>query len=283
MATKTKTATKPALPDWQSEIAEELEKQDQRRRAAYGILFRYADGEEPTREELAFLKAAGFDDATRRREQSRFNRALLLLRKAGTRAERDATAAKLAELDSALSGKVDQLQAEIDRLTAERDNAQRHLTATRADANQRQAAVDQLRMDGLLPEFVRGQMADLRKTAANSEPARTEREAETRINVIQGVLAITDKTQRELHAQGNRLSDGTPLLLQVGKGAGREVNFAAWAKYLDELRAELPVREAELEAARKELAYFTKEEQQLRDFWLSDEIESMVSELGGDE
>jgi chromosome segregation ATPase len=279
--TTTKTASKPALPDWQSEISEELERADQRRRAAYGILFRAAGGDDLTREEIEFLKVCGFDDSARRREQPKFSRALALLQKAGTKAQREEAAAKLAQRETELTATIGGLQVEIDRLTSELTKANQQLSAVRSDVSQRAAAVEQLQSDGNLPEYVKAQLAELRKTAANSQPAAAEREAETRVRCIKAVLALTDDSQRMLHAQTARLQDGTPLVTSRvdGKVVNPRIDLSAWARYLEELRAELPQREQELESARKELKYFDREERELREFWLQPEIEAMVLEM----
>jgi chromosome segregation ATPase len=187
----------------------------------------------------------------------------------------------LAQRETELTTTIGGLQVEIDRLTSELTKANQQLSAVRSDVSQRNAAVEQLQSDGNLPEYVKAQLAELRKTAANSQPAAAEREAETRVRCIKAVLALTDDSQRMLHAQTARLQDGTPLVTSRvdGKVVNPRIDLSAWARYLEELRAELPQREQELEAARRELSYFDGEEQQLREFWLSEEIEAMVLEM----
>jgi vacuolar-type H+-ATPase subunit I/STV1 len=286
MATKTTNKGKAVLPDWQQEISEELDRADQRRRAAYAIMFRAAGGDELTREEIAFLNVTGFDEVTRRREQPKFSRALALLKKAGPKAEREAAAAQLAEREASLSATIGGLQTEIDRLTSELSKANSQLTAVRSNAQSREAAVAELRADAALPTFIRSQLDELRKAQSASEPARAEREAESRIRTIQSVMAISDNRQRELHAASVKLSDGTPLLINSikdGKLFSPEVNPTSWARYLVELQEELPLREAELAAARKEMEYFANEGDDLRDYWLSPEIEQQVLEMRGAE
>jgi hypothetical protein len=83
------------------------------------------------------------------------------------------------------------------------------------------------------------------------------------------------------HAQAQQIA-GRDLFTTVGD-RGQIVNPKVcpmkWAAYVAELRAEVPVLEAELAAADKELEVFRLEAQQLRAFYLSPEFESQLEQM----
>jgi hypothetical protein len=281
-STTTTKKGKTVLPDWETELTEQLERADQRRRAAYALMLRFAAGEEPTAEELQFLRHCGFDDSARRREEHRFARALALLRQAGTRAEREAAAAQLAGREADLTAAIARLTAEIDRLVSERTNAEADLHRVRANVARREAAVAALQAESILPEHICGQLRDIRKAESGSLPARAEREAESRIKTIRGVLALTDNQRMLLHADAVRRDGGPDMVVRQSSdrmAITPRINPTLWAEYLERLRTELPDRERELDEARRELTLFSREGEDLRNFWLSEEVESMVLEI----
>jgi hypothetical protein len=279
--TTTKTASKPALPDWQSELSEELAKQEQRSRAAMGILLGAADGSELTAEELAFLRAAGVDDSARRREVNKMQRVIALYRSAGSSAQRKAAADRLASVEADLGPIVAKAQSEIDRLQGEINKAQRDLDAARLEADRRSSAAVALTGESLLPEFVRGQLSDIAKAQSGCDASAVIRETETRLKMIAGVLKLSDAEQMKLHAQAQQ-TQGRDLFTRQGDG-GKMINPKVcpmkWAAYVADLRNEVPVLESQLAAADKQLDCFRRESADLREFWLSKEIEQQLMDL----
>lgn len=282
MPTKTKTKERPPMPDWQTEMSEELYRQEQRSRAAMALLLSAADGAELTSEELAFLRAAGIDDATRRREVARLTRVVKLYQAAGTSAQRKAAADRLALVQAELGPIVAKAQAEIDRLQGEIRKAESDLLAAKAEAERRDNAAQQLTSESVLPEFVRGQLKDNHKAESDCEASRTVRETEQRLKVIAGVLKLTDADGMKLHAQAQQMA-GRDLFTRTGDGGAMinpKVCPMKWAEYLAQLREEVPGLEAQLAAANKELEIFRREAQQLREFWLTPEIEEQLEQMG---
>ncbi len=280
MAT-TKTKAKPVMPDWQDELSEELAKQEQRSRAAMGILLAAADGSELTAEELAFLRAAGVDDSTRRRELNKMVRVVTLYRSAGTSAQRKAASDRLASVEAQLGPIVAKAQSEIDRLQGEIAKAQKDLEAARLESDRRSSAAVALTGESLLPEFVRGQLNDIAKAQSSCEAAAVVREAETRLKMIAGVLKLSDVDGMKLHAQSQQIA-GRDLFTNVGD-RGQIVNPKVcpmkWAQYIADLRNEVPTLEAELAAADKQLDCFRREAADLREFWLSKDVESQLVDM----
>ena len=277
----TKKSEKPALPNWQDELSEELAKQEQRSRAAMGILLNAADGSELTAEELAFLRAAGIDDSTRRRELTKMQRVIALYRSAGSSAQRKAAADRLASVEADLGPIVAKAQAEIDRLQGEILKAQRDLDAARLESDRRSSAAVALTGESLLPEFLRGELSDIDKAKSSCDASTVVRETETRLKMIGAVLKLSDAEQMKLHAQAQQ-TQGRDLFTREGDG-GKMINPKVcpmkWAAYVGDLRAEVPVLESQLSEADKQLDCFRRESAELREFWLSKEIESQLQDL----
>ena len=99
--------------------------------------------------------------------------------------------------------------------------------------------------------------------------------------MIAGVLKLSDVEQMKLHAQGQQY-EGRDLFTNVGDG-GKIVNPKVcpmkWAGYIAELKAEVPTLEAELAAADKQLDCFRREAADLREFWLSKDVESQLQDM----
>jgi hypothetical protein len=281
MATKTTNKGKAVLPDWQSELSEELAKQEQRSRAAMGILLNAADGSELTAEELAFLRAAGVDDSARRREVNKMTRVIALYRSAGSSAERKAAADRLASVEADLGPIVAKAQAEIDRLQGEILKAQRDLDAARLESDRRSSAAVALTGESLLPEWVRGQLSDIDKAQSGCEASTVVRETEDRLKMIGAVLKLSDVEQMKLHAQAQQ-TQGRDLFTREGDN-GKLVNPKVcpmkWAAYTADLRNEVPALETLLAEADKQLDCFRRESADLREFWLSPEIESQLQDM----
>ena len=271
----------PVVPNWQDELSEELAKQEQRSRAAMGILLAAADGSELTAEELAFLRAAGVDDSTRRRELNKMVRVVTLYRSAGTSAQRKAAADRLASVESQLGPIVAKAEAEIARLQGEIAKAQKDLDVARLESDRRSSAAVALTGESLLPEFVRGQLNDIAKAESSCEAAAVVREAETRLKMIAGVLTLADVDQMKWHATAQQIA-GRDLFTNVGD-RGQIVNPKVcpmkWSAYIADLKAEVPTLEAELAAADKQLDCFRRESADLREFWLSKDVESQLQDM----
>lgn len=277
----TKKAT-PVVPDWQDELNEELDRADQRRRAAMAIMLSAADGSELSREQLEFLRAVGFDDQQRRRELAKMSRMIQLYRTCGMSAEREAAAAELAEVEDQLVGEIQRLEGERDRLAAEAVNARELLSTKRSKVAQQQAAAAELTNNSVLPQWVIDQLSDLEKLMDNSEAAAELREVESRLKMIANVPNITDAESMMHHAKAVKLSGGPVLTVNQssdGKQIQPRINPAAWASYLASLAAEKPSLEARAAELNKELDVFRREAAALRGFWLSPEIEEQLKSL----
>lgn len=282
MATTKSKAKTVTLPDWQSELSEELDRADQRRRAAWSLMLTAADGSELSREDLDFLRVVGIDDSTRRREIGRLGRVLAAYRKAGTKAQRDAAAEQLQALETDIGSRVQQMTDEIARLQAEVENANTLLGKVRAVVQRQAAAVEELQAEGMLPDYVQGQLADIRKAENDCESARVIREAEARKRMIEGVLKLSDEKQMTLHAASVKTFDGEPLIANKssdGRMITPRVNLAVWPRYVESLRAELPVLDAAIAEANKQLDVFRREAADLRAYWLTTEVEEQLQQM----
>lgn len=278
---KAKTSDRPALSDWQTQLSEELSRQEDRNRAAMNLLLIQADGNELSSEEIAFVRAVGVTDEVRRREVNKLTRVLKLYSKSGTAKERKELAVRLAAMESQLQPVISKAEAEVARLQNEVAKARADLEAARLEADRRESAAASMTEDSLLPEFVRQQLSDIHKAQSACEASRIVRETETRLKMIAGVLKLSDVEAMKLHAQGQQIA-GRDLFTTVGDRGqivNPKVDALKWAAYVAELRAEVPVLEAEMAAADKELEVFRLEAQQLRAFYLSPEFESQLEQM----
>jgi hypothetical protein len=272
----------PVVPDWQSELSEELDRADQRRRAAWSIMLTAADGDELSREQLEFLRAVGIDDSTRRREIHKMSRVLSAYRKCGTRAQREAAAAELAEVEEQLVGEIKRLEDHRDRLAAEAVNARELLSTKRAKVAQQTAAAAELTSDSVLPQWVLGSLSDLEKLMSSSEAACELREIEARLKLIESVPKISDQDAQLHHAHAVKLNGGPVLTTDQGadgKMIRLRINPVAWSAYLVSLSNEKPGLEARAAELNQELDLFRREAADLRGFWLSSEIEEQLQNL----
>lgn len=268
--TKTKTMNKPTVR-WDNDLAAELVDFDRRQRACLKILADMARGEEVSPEEEHYLRFAGYSEPDIRRELGRMGRAIDYLKIAGHSQERQQAASRLAKLEDELAGTIGAMKAERDRLNNEIANAEKQLTEARADVERRNAAVEQLRNATTLPGYIIKQLDSVRKRRGESAPAKTQREAEARLQLIQGVLSLTDRDGKRRHAESLLLSKGPNLLvIKTENGVtSKQLNDGLWSEYLQQLREEIPQREAELAAASKQLKTYDDEAEAIKDFYLT--------------
>jgi hypothetical protein len=95
------------------------------------------------------------------------------------------------------------------------------------------------------------------------------------------VLKLSDAEQMKLHAQAQQ-TQGRDLFTREGnsgKLVNPKVDPIKWAAYVGDLRGEVPVLESQLAAADKQLDCFRRESAELREFWLSKEIESQLQDM----
>lgn len=269
--TKTKKTSRPPV-SWENDLAAEMAQHDQRQRACLRIIADMARGEDVSEDEKNYLRFAGYSDPDVRRELGRMSRALKQLEIAGTAEDRRIASERLAMLEDEITGTIGGMKAERDRLEAEIANAEKRLNEARSDVQRRQAAVDQLRSENLLPKHVANQLAEVRKRKSESAPAKAKREAETRLRNIEAVLALSDRDGILRHCESLILSNGPNLLVTKNENSviSKTVDGAKWSQYFADLREEIPQREAELSAAAEELKFFDEESAAVADFYLNE-------------
>lgn len=278
----TTKAPKPALPDWQAELSDELDRADSRQRACYAILLNAASGDELTREELNFLRVNGFDDRTRHREIGKLGRMLDQYRTAGTEQQREAAAENLQTVEAELVPAVEQMKAEVERLQREIDRAEQQVQQARGEVQRRAAAVEQLQSDELLPQFVLDQLAEVRRAESATEAAAIIREGEARGRLIETVLKITDERQKLQHAKAVKHFNGEPLLTGLEPQNGMitpRLNQPVWQRYLAALQAELPSLVEAMAAADRQLEPFRREAAELRRYWLQPSVQEQLEQM----
>lgn len=269
--TKAKKMSRPPV-SWENDLAAEMEQFDQRQRACLRILADMARGEEVSEDELNYLRFAGYSEPDVRRELGRMGRALRQLEIAGTAEQRKLAADRLAMLEDETSGNIGAMKAERDRLESEIAQAENRLNDARSEVQRREAAVEQLRSENLLPVHVCKQLSAVRKRKSDSVPAKQHREAETRLRNIQSILELTDTEAKLRHAEALILSQGPSLLANRTENGvtKKRVDEGLWLQYVKQLREEIPQRKAELAAAEEELQAFDLEACAIADFYLSE-------------
>lgn len=269
--TKAKKMSRPPV-SWENDLSAEMEQFDQRQRACLRILADMARGEEVSEDELNYLRFAGYSEPDVRRELGRMGRALRQLEIAGTAEQRKLAADRFAMLEDETSGNIGAMKAERDRLESEIAQAENRLNDARSEVQRREAAVEQLRSENLLPLHVCKQLSAVRKRKSNSAPAKQHREAETRLRNIQSILELTDTEAKLRHAEALILSQGPSLLATKTENGvtKKRVDEGLWSQYVQQLREEIPQRQAELAAAEEELKSFDSEADAIADFYLSE-------------